>query len=511
MLVAFLLRLYHIDRQELWFDEAISVHIATTANPLRDMVPNNTPPLYYLSLRLWAAVFGDGETALRLLSATLGTAFVASIIWIGAEVFRPSVGLWSGLVAATSLTHIYYSQEVRSYILLMLALAVTYGTFWRAFATNSRGWWALACGCVTLSLYSHYLAVLGLLPTGFLLVLWRDRSRWTRYVTASVTGGLLFLPWGLARFGTASRNLNVDPWVEVMWERTGRLGAIPLTLELYSVGSEAGRLPIRLKQLTFLEFPAVLWWLAMATVVLLGIWLAVPAGDRFLQVPRIGWRRGWVAVSVLVPLGALWLISFHTPLYLAGRYDLVGFAMFPVLLGLALGKAERLPRVGLLVAGLAALGLLVPVGWKLVAYYRAPAPADAREAARVLAKDVRDGDIIVFTGARGLPVIYYLSHHGFRWDHRYCVHAGGKRFACRLYPRSYEHPESPAIPDLDDFLQSGGRRDADLWLVFEWSGRVEGGFALPPRDARLVREILSRGFTAVGVTEGRGILRFVRS
>ena len=124
--VAFLLRLHRIGAAELCLDEAFSFQDVTASGWVDALRFKDVPPLYPLLLRGWMALAGDSEAGLRLLSAVLGTLFVGVTIWAGREIFEPRVGLWSGLWAAVSPMHVYYSQEARPYALLTALLVATY-------------------------------------------------------------------------------------------------------------------------------------------------------------------------------------------------------------------------------------------------------------------------------------------------------------------------------------------------------------------------------------------------
>lgn len=175
--VAFLLRLYTIGHDELWFDEAISAFAVTFADWPREILRSNTPPLYYLLLWVWTAVAGLSETALRSLSALSGTLFVGVLLLFGRRIVGPRAALWSGLVAALAPIQIYYSQEAPSYALLLLLLALSYHSLWRALENNERLWWWATSIFSLLTLYTHYFAPLALAPTALLVWLWPERER----------------------------------------------------------------------------------------------------------------------------------------------------------------------------------------------------------------------------------------------------------------------------------------------------------------------------------------------
>lgn len=122
-LVAAGLRLYRLGDESLWLDEAASVSFVTrqyTTGGLLLELPTQDmhPPLYYLLLDGWTAVFGVGEAALRFPSAVLGWAVVVLTYVLGVHLFDRTAGIVSAALVAISSFHIHYSQEARMYSLL---------------------------------------------------------------------------------------------------------------------------------------------------------------------------------------------------------------------------------------------------------------------------------------------------------------------------------------------------------------------------------------------------------
>ena len=96
-----------------------------------------TPPLYYFILRLWL-VFGHSEFALRSFSSLVGTLTIPVVFLIGRVFAGTRAGLIAALLLATSVTHVAFSQEARSYALLMLAASTAvWGVM--LFLGSSRG------------------------------------------------------------------------------------------------------------------------------------------------------------------------------------------------------------------------------------------------------------------------------------------------------------------------------------------------------------------------------------
>lgn len=123
VLIAFLLRIFRLD-QSLWLDEAISA-LAAKDLSFRQLLlefpkTDNHPPLFYLVLKAWGEVFGYKDITLRLLSVGFGilSLFVfykIAILFDKTE--KKSLAALSTLFLATSQIHIYYSQEIRMYMM----------------------------------------------------------------------------------------------------------------------------------------------------------------------------------------------------------------------------------------------------------------------------------------------------------------------------------------------------------------------------------------------------------
>jgi hypothetical protein len=517
------LRLHRIGGQELWLDEAFSWYMTTTPKLMKALLIENSPPLYYLLLRGWVGVAAESEAVLRLLSAAAGTLFVAAVLWAGWEIFDARVGLWSGGAAALAPLHIYYSQEARAYALLVLLLLLTHVLVWRALRRNTWPRWALASASALLALYTHYLAILGLLPGAFLLWLRPGRAHWWRYGAAMLASGLGFLPWVVWSFGLTPRSYAGFDWIRKVWENTPPVLAIPRSLEVFGLGGQADLRLIFLKQFTTMEFPLGLRLLGLLVLGLLGLWVTVPWGDQNVGVPDLGKRKAWLGLLLFLPLGLLWLGSAYKPVYVVGRYDLVAFPAYPLLLGLALSKVQRVKTVGPVVAPIVALLLLLPIGSKLFRYYQAPSAGDAEATAQVLHAGVPDGDVVVFTGLRGLPVLYYLGRLGYRWDAGECREArAGRRFGCRMYPRETE--QMPGVldarrvlaspdavrADVQDFVGALPPRGSAVWVAFASSAFSQGRLVLPEPDVVLARELLQLGLKFSPVEVPLSIFRFRR-
>ena len=169
LLVALGIRLLLLGSKSLWFDEALSLHVALRGQAA--MWSENGeifhPPLFYGLLEQWAQL-GRSEFVLRLPSALLGSLSVILIYVLAKDLLdRPVAVTAAGLTAFSPLL-IWYSQELRPYALLMtLGLIATLAGI-NLFMRPTLGWWLLLVGAMIAAVYVHYDAVL-LVPLQLLL------------------------------------------------------------------------------------------------------------------------------------------------------------------------------------------------------------------------------------------------------------------------------------------------------------------------------------------------------
>jgi 4-amino-4-deoxy-L-arabinose transferase-like glycosyltransferase len=155
------LRFATLDVQSLSGDEGVTG--ALLRMPLGDMlstIPHteSTPPLYYVLAWLWTQVLGHGAVGMRSLSALAGTAAVPAVYAAGRALASERVGIVAAGLAAVSPLLVWYSQEARSYSLLVLLAALSLWLLARALE-DPRGRnlaaWAAVCA---LALATHYYA-----------------------------------------------------------------------------------------------------------------------------------------------------------------------------------------------------------------------------------------------------------------------------------------------------------------------------------------------------------------
>ena len=232
--IASFARFHRIGREPLWIDEGYSWWDARQSfADLWTLVPqcDPHPPLYFLLLKGWIALFGDSAMALRTPSAILGIASTAVVYAAGREVDGErgrGIAWVAALLFALAPFQIYFSNEARPYALLCLGAAlIVFGALRVAngdlrVASRARalsGWIALGLGAAIV-LWSNNTSVLLIasLATGLLLVYSFDRHRALRWrikpaVIVAIAVTLLWLP-DVPVLLAQVREVSDDFWIQ---------------------------------------------------------------------------------------------------------------------------------------------------------------------------------------------------------------------------------------------------------------------------------------------------------
>jgi mannosyltransferase len=122
------LRFAFLDAKGFWEDEAVTLLLVRMDfGEMLSSLPDfeRTPPLYYALAWAWAKLFGEGEVGMRSLSALLGTATIPVAFRAARELVTPRTALVAAALVAVNPILVWYSQEARSYALLVLLAALS--------------------------------------------------------------------------------------------------------------------------------------------------------------------------------------------------------------------------------------------------------------------------------------------------------------------------------------------------------------------------------------------------
>lgn len=185
----------------LWLDEAQAVHIAGL--PLRELTSalrqDGAPPLYYVLLHGWIAVFGSGELAVRSLSGVFSVAALPLMYRLGRRYAGMEGGWIALLLLATSPFAVAYATTARMYSLMLLLVVVGALLFVRLLDRPGPRDTLLLGLCAAALMLTHYWAAFLLVTfAGLLVLLLRNpaRRRGAVHGLMALAGAVvLVLPW----------------------------------------------------------------------------------------------------------------------------------------------------------------------------------------------------------------------------------------------------------------------------------------------------------------------------
>ena len=215
-LVAFALRIYHLNFQSLWRDEVDAIRFSSPPFLTLESVHNilgvltqtgHNGPLYFVALRGWRTLTGDSEFALRYFSL-LGGVLMVALTYQAARRLKlgPSVAMVAALLVGTSPYALWYSQEAKMYTWLACLVLFAVYAYQSALSEATAEmvplagrrrwpfWWALFVVTTSLSFYLHILSPL-MLPVyvAWGLMQWPGlKAHWRGWL---ISMGMLTMPY----------------------------------------------------------------------------------------------------------------------------------------------------------------------------------------------------------------------------------------------------------------------------------------------------------------------------
>ena len=228
--LAFALRVYGLQHQDFWFDEAATSFIATRSyseilSHIREEAVLEHPPLYYILIHPWLGLAGQSEFSYRFFSVIFGVLLPPLLYRFGRLLFDTRVALLSALIAAISPFQTYYAQEARMYTLTAFwGLLSVYLLSWALVSNRRRAWAALGLADA-IGVGIHYYFVLVIVSQAIFLLLThkiykRMLVKWILFhVPLFLLGSIWFLSSHRVQVtfaGFASRPLAMGrSWAEV--------------------------------------------------------------------------------------------------------------------------------------------------------------------------------------------------------------------------------------------------------------------------------------------------------
>lgn len=437
-LPAFLVRLWGVDWENLWWDEALSVYRAGSAWP--ELLTNTIriqgtetqdlhPPLYFVLLRLWMLGAGHSEFAVRAFSAMLGVLLVPLTAALAARLIGRRAALPAAALAAFSPFAVWYGQEARMYTLVPLLSALSVYVLLRALEERRLRFYVAYLAATAALLYTHYFGLF-LLAVHVACVLLAARRyarrdlRWSLHALRSpdravpllvvLVGAPLtpYIVWRLTTGHEWGRRLISLP--QIIWDTwrvhlAGLAGGWPAEVLSVAVAGACAVIALAMYRQRYLhQAPVVKPWSIVGNGHTSQKGHTSPPPDAVRR--EAGPRWDVLATYLFVPVMAIFLLSLIKPLFGHVRYMSI---VSPALYSLLGGAMASSRRGGVLLAGLAGLAMLYGNAAQRLD------PASKREAyaaaMHFVERHSQPGDAIVFYANGSEPAFLYHARRGLPW------------------------------------------------------------------------------------------------
>ncbi|MEO5777758.1 MAG: glycosyltransferase family 39 protein [Flavobacterium sp.] len=206
LVIASIIRLYHLVYQSVWLDEIASI---TEANPSVNWSDLNVtivtsdphPQLYFIFLKTLFILFGYTIWVARFYSAVVGVLGVFSIYLLGKEMMNKNIGLISAFLLAINAFHLNYSQEVRMYALLCLVTVLSFYRliiFLKNTTYKNAVWYGIFTGLMLITQFFGLFVLVSQLFILFIVLLRLDKKEKLQFLYKSIVSGIvstaIFLP-----------------------------------------------------------------------------------------------------------------------------------------------------------------------------------------------------------------------------------------------------------------------------------------------------------------------------
>jgi mannosyltransferase len=359
----------------LWMDEGLSIGIANQhfldiPGVLRQ---DGSPPLYYMMLHVWMAVFGNGPADTQALSVAISLIAIPGGLWAGWSLFGKRAGLICAALGAFNPFLTTYAQETRMYSMMVVLSLLTSAAFLHVFVYRDRRYLPLFAVLLAAMLYTHSWGIFVTAGTLIAVVpaLMATGDRRAFFKDAALAYGFAFLLY--------------VPWLPTLLYQTAHTGAPWLNSPRFGAP---------------LQISKSLLGGGTVTVALL---LAAGSGLAGVLAARDdSHSRERTAVVTAITLGVAtlavaWLFSQVSPAWTT-RY--LGVALGPIFILASLGLA----RAGNL--GLVALVIVLGI-WAIPKTSALENKSNAADLAGAVSDTMRPGDLVVTLQPEQAPLIHY--------------------------------------------------------------------------------------------------------
>ena len=378
VLLAAILRLYQLDRESFWFDEAHTYWTIRNSpvDVIKSVIKDVHSPLYFLLLHYWARMLGDTDWAIRLLSAIFGILAIPVVFQIGRLLFNNRFGLMAALFLSVSGFHIQYSQEARPYSLyfFLTSLSVLFAVL--AYKRINYAWIGYILSTVML-LYTHNTAILAVAAVMlfYLVVSWPWKpANLCPFLLANLAVFIFYTPW-ISFFVGQSLTVTEHFWTSTLTTR--HIFRTLTEMVLIPSGTNIPRkmhtaLLVVPSSILLLALPR-LWAKQKKILLALALLFLVPVGGNLLASTMI---RNIFILRVLIPALLLLPFLWATPILM--------------------GSERPVSTYGRRLAILAMVSMFFISLIGSISFLRHNSKEPWRQAAEIFQRSYKAGDVVVY-------------------------------------------------------------------------------------------------------------------
>lgn len=485
VILAFLIRLHQLGLDQAWVDEAFTGFISLNSNWLNYILLDPNPPLYYLIQKIYCSLFICNTFGLRVSSVFFGTAYIAILIIFTGRYLGNGTALLIGLFAALSPIHIFFSQEARCYSMLMTLLLVFLVLQHKIVNKKEYSPFVLFLFFLisSLALLTHYFAGIVILCCA---VIYLFESKLKVRVIPGIyylTVLLSFAPlatWLLLSSFELNKTVNDLAWIKAYSDNIPLWRFIDSSISVFLTGS--GDFQLTYKRYNQIEY-SVLAGKTDTAVIIIFITLFIVLLVKKQSLSEKSELFEWAAFTVM-PLAVLLILSvLYKPVYTIGRYDLIAYPSFTLLLGFIAAKyfSHDLTisnPIKILVVSLFFTLIFHSQIIKIYSYKNITPLNNVSIQIDKLVSVIKKDDLLIINRRDAVVAMYYLAQKGYRWDAGKCKHRDIE-FYCALFPENmeaapaaavrYEHINSIPKNELEvGFITDNATGDSAIFLYIDY-------------------------------------------
>jgi mannosyltransferase len=424
----------------LWHDEAFSALLPRY--DFKEMIYRAGldvhPPLYYILLKGWDALFGDSLFSLRFFSVFFGILAVIIFFFFTKEILKDKkFALFATVLLMINSFFIQFVTEARMFPLGIFLVVLSSFFLLKSLNSKKWHWWFLYVISVSAGIYTHYYIIFSVLAQGIFLIYWILKESklnlisWLKNKNFQFGLGayllviLSFLPW-LKTFLFQNSQIQESYWIPPI-----NIWSFPATFLKLTTGG---------------GIDATRFWYILAALMVLVIFAFIYALKKIEQPSK--WL---VFLLIIIPFSGAIAFSLKTSIYL-DRYFIFTLPFYLILMAGAIWLIRNKKARNILIA-IAILGSLIafPVRWVRLQVEKKPGMAAA---ANYLNQEVKPSEKIYV----GSSFVYFT----FKYYNKTGIQP-------KLYaPGSLPHFSGTALLSLGDIIgdfNEGIKKNDIVWMI----------------------------------------------